>query len=148
MAGGAVPPEPNHKGDVVSNIVEVSITATVPWDWAGRLPDSEAACFAGLLLNSVIGVQLRQEDVGYRRNEHGGRTHMVRMHLYGTEALSWIFMSRLVYALGLVGEVTQARAKDVQWEHDPGVWEPIEAEYYAEWCAKNDHELPVLAERW
>jgi len=131
----------------VANIVQVDITAHVPWDWAGRLPDSEAACFASLLLNPVIGVQVSYRDLGYVPNDNGERTSMYELRLEGEEALSWVFMSRLVYALGLVGTVEQAKARDVQWEHEQGAWEPIEAEYYAEWCERNGHELPVLAER-
>lgn len=110
----------------MANIKELDITATVPWDWASKLPDSEAALFAGLLLNPVIGVTLNQRDVGYVPNEHGGQTATYEVSIGGREALGWPMLDRMVAALGSVGEVTAAFARDVQWD-DSGEWSPLDA---------------------
>lgn len=104
----------------MSNCKQIEIVAEVPWDWAQRLPVSEGACFASLLLNPVIGVTLDQQDIGHVPNAHGGQTSMYRVCLSGMEAVSTPFLKRLVKALEGVGKVTTAEAMDVEnqsgWE--------------------------------
>jgi hypothetical protein len=105
----------------VSNIKEIEIVADVPWNWASDLPDSEAAVFAGLFFNPVIGVDLEQQDIGYVDNDWGGQTSMVRVQITGMEALAWPILDRLASALASVGTVSRARAVDP----DDAKWRPL-----------------------
>lgn len=110
----------------MSNVKEVEIIAEVPWDWASRLPGIEAAQFAGLFLNPVIGVHLNQSSIGYVPNSHGGQTHMYRITISGHEALNFRFLDRLTTALASVGTVTDAWARD---DENDGDWEPLSDTY-------------------
>lgn len=114
----------------MSNIVEVHIQARVPWTWVGDLPTIEAAQIGITFLNSALGLTMTQEEDGYEPNEHGGQTSMVSVLIEGQEAVSWKFLSRLVWCLNLQGEVFLAEAKDVQWENEDNQWESIDPEGY------------------
>lgn len=98
----------------MANVKEVEIRATLPWDWASRLPDSESALFAGLFLNPVIGLQISQVDKGYVDNATGGRTSTFEVTITGQEALAFPMLDRLVAALATVGPVTEAWVRDVE----------------------------------
>lgn len=110
----------------MSNIKDINIVADVPYCWAGDLPEPEAALFASLLLNPVIGVRLDQRSVGYKDNDHGGRTHMYRVTLSGEEALSYPLLERLARALAGVGTLVEAEARDVQWPGEDNPWAPLD----------------------
>lgn len=98
----------------MSNIHEVYIKADAPWDWASKLPDSEAACFASIALNPVMGVQIEQRSLGFVPNDHGGKTSMYEVVMSGEEGFSTGFLDRIASALATVGKVSRAEARDIE----------------------------------
>ncbi len=110
----------------MSNAKQIQIVAELPWAWAETLSEEDAARFAGLFLNPVVGVELTQESIGYKPNENGGQTAMYRVTISGREALSCKYLDALVDAIGGVpeGKLIQAQAQDIEDTSVTGFPEP------------------------
>ena len=111
----------------MSNVKEVDIVARLPWDWASKLPEQDGAFFAGLFLNPIIGLRIRQDDAGREPvPETGGSCMMVRVTIAGSEALAWPALDRMARALMGVeehgGSVECACARDIEDSSSRDEW--------------------------
>lgn len=108
----------------MSNIHEVDIQASVPFDWMNHLPDHEAACFTSSFLSPSGGLNIDYEDEGFVPNHDGskGMTSMYRIFIYGQEGVSTGYLERIASAIARLEGVTvhRARARDVQFSR--GRW--------------------------
>jgi len=99
----------------MSNIHALSITGSVPYDWASKLTPDEAQIIAAYFLGPSIGVKLKFGKRWYGpRNEHNGQTAMYEFTIDGEEALRTEAIIAITNVFRRVGIVTTAVSRDVE----------------------------------
>ena len=117
----------------MSNIKAVNIVADVPFNWldsgmAGvSLPEADVAAVAGALLSPSIGLEYSYQGLGYVLNDRGGQTAMYRLSIWGEEALSTVFLSRLARILKAAGPLAKLHVAEARDIENDGGWELLVA---------------------
>lgn len=106
----------------MSNIKEVAITATVPFNWTTEASAEDLALLGRVLLHPSYGLHLTQLQSHWKANENGGSTAMYLLAIRGHEALAWPALDALADALRRIGDVERAVARDLEAGPDEGRW--------------------------